>query len=241
MLRAEFPRRANKTAVRILLVWAVYSLPDSNWDHKGLTDNHPRVKAPGVGAREGGQGWGPRAHGLRFLSETLEDKGARADSHLGIRALRLLSARRPPRAAPRGSHGLAAGLVALLILHDACHVRKSCWSPPLALSLGQARKPHLSPLKNYRTTVPAAATTQTRMDTSHFREREACTRRAGAMSRRAERQRLRRGRRWGAVGRRRDGRSEARGRREAAGRRAREKPNAACAGLKRRQSSGCSA
>ena len=51
MFRAEFPRRANKTAVRILLVWTIYSLPDGNWDQRGLTDNHPRVKAPGVGAR----------------------------------------------------------------------------------------------------------------------------------------------------------------------------------------------
>lgn len=234
MLRAEFPRRANKTAVRVLLVWAVYSLPDSNWDQKGLTDNHPRVKVPGVGAREGGQGWGPRAHGLRILRETLEDKGARADSHLGIRALRLLPARRPPRAAPRGSHGLAAGLVALLILHAACHVRRELLGPTTR-SLTRP-SPKASPfsaekLPGYRSRggdhtnsnghlpLPGAWGVHT-------------PRRRGEPARGTPAPPPRKA--VGGVGRRRDGRSEA------GGRRAREKPNVACAGLKRRQSPGCS-
>lgn len=53
------------------------------------------------------------------------------------------------------------------------------------LSLGRARKPRLSPLKNYRARVPAAAATQTPAATSYFRERVASKRRAGAVSRRA--------------------------------------------------------
>lgn len=135
--------------------------------------------------------------GLRFRRNTLEDTGAgvrkgraptagRGRTHLGIRILRLLPTLGPGRLQPRRSHGLAARLFPPLVLHARCHVRRELLEPDTrSLSLGQTRKPRLSPLKNYRVRVPAAAATQTRADTSHFRERVASARRAGAVSGRA--------------------------------------------------------
>lgn len=142
--------------------------------------------AAGVGSRKADvSAEQPRRQGRGSPEGPVTDERARR-THLRIRVPRLLPTLGPGRLQPRGSHGLAARLFAPLMLHAGCHVRRELPEPDTrSLSLGQARKPRLSPLKNYRARVPAAAATQTRADTSHFRERVASTRRAGAVSGRA--------------------------------------------------------
>lgn len=99
--------------------------------------------------------------------------------------LRLLPRLRPRRFLSRGSHGLAARLFAPLILHAAVTYEESCWRPTLAHS-HSAKPQSFAFLRRKITGSSSRGGCHTnRADTSHFRERVASTRRAGAVSQRA--------------------------------------------------------
>lgn len=135
--------------------------------------------------------------GLQLPRDTYEERGSEAGAaptaHLQIPRSRLLPTRPPRRLRPLGSHGLAATLTARLILHAGSHARRRQLGRVTgSLPRRQVPKVRFSPLKNYQAPVPAAAATQTPSGTSHFRERAASARRAGAVGERAERERRRR-------------------------------------------------
>lgn len=107
----RIPTTTYNTTVHTLQSWPFLTARGVIWTRVGSMTTTPctRPRSCGQGNR---QGWG-----RRVLRSTLPAKGARADSHLGIRTPRLLPTLRPGRLLPRWRHGLAARLRALLTLH----------------------------------------------------------------------------------------------------------------------------
>lgn len=99
---------------------------------------------------------------------------------------RLLPRHRPRRLLARGNHGLAARLFAPLILHARCPVRREQQELQSLTLTPPSSKTSPPSVKKLPARVPAASATQTGVDTSHFRERVASARRAGAGSQRTQ-------------------------------------------------------
>lgn len=159
--RSEFPFGTFTATVRTPVLLNISPVQKAIQERdRGLYGNHP---SKGSGAeRKGGRGWRQRARGLRKPRDTLGERGAgdrgggrRRTPHLGMPGRRLLPGLGPRRLLPPGSHGLAAGLFALLLLHAGCPVRRELLATDArSLLRGQIRKPRLSRSKNDRLAFP---------------------------------------------------------------------------------------
>lgn len=113
-----------------------------------------RKRRPGLGSR-GAQAAEAAGHPGREERAGDWGGGRGRTPHLGMPRRRLLPGLGPRRLLPHGSHGLAARLFALLLLHAGCHVRRELLATDTrSLLPGQTRKPRLSPSKNYRLAFP---------------------------------------------------------------------------------------